>query len=581
MANDDRGRGWWRAVASAALLAVSAAIAPTASAQDAGLQLSSDAAKSVELNSAPEVAAVARPAGLAINRPTIPMADYVAAKNAAAARARGQAKPGAAPASMTDVSLFAQVASTNQSQSCCFPPDGDIATSASWMVQVNNDVITTLNWNTNAFAQKKLSTFFGDGTNFIFDPRVIYDRYWNRFVVLADGCTACNGSVVSVFELAISTTGDPTGSWFIYRFGPGTATGDFADFPQLGMDLNSIILTYNDFKLRGGLDARTAAIAKAYLYNGLGFQVPLFTGGTCTIAPPYVLDSSGVDYVLSFCPGDNKVFIGSMRDTGLSTVSLNLWDNTVAVTLSGVPPNAPQPGVDYPLDTGDNRFENRSLQVGSRILNTATIDLGGGFPAPAWYNFNIGVSPHTEVSEGAYFASGSSFDWHPAINANTVAAPAGTPLGEIFTTWMSTDPPANVNVQLRAGGGIGDNPPIGSVGIPVFTSSIPLTNQTDSLGRHRSGDYAYIALYPAAALGCLANEIGILEGETSRPGSGPLGHPRRHRQALLTPAGGDPDPFRIAPPQDSRTFLRRAWGLNPSPALSCRISCDYEMPLWT
>ena len=86
---------------------------------------------------------------------------------------------------------------------------------------------------------------------------------------------------MSVFELAISQTSDPTGAYFIYRFGPGTATGDFADFPQMGMDLNSIILTYNDFFLAGGLDARTAAIAKAYLYNGLAFSVPLFGGGTC------------------------------------------------------------------------------------------------------------------------------------------------------------------------------------------------------------------------------------------------------------------------------------------------------------
>jgi hypothetical protein len=248
MANDDRARGWLCGVASAALLAVSVTVVPPAGAQDTGLQISSDAAQKIDLSRAPEVPAVAPPAGLAINRPTIPMANYVAAKKAAAARAPGQAKRGAAPPVSSDVTLYAQVGSTNQTQSCCFPPDGDIATSATWMVQVNSDVITTLNWFTNAFAQKSLATFFSDGTNFLFDPRVIYDPYWDRFVVLADGCTACNGAVVSVLALAISATGDPTGSWYEYSIGlPGVA-GDFADFPQLGMDLNSIIVTYNDFK---------------------------------------------------------------------------------------------------------------------------------------------------------------------------------------------------------------------------------------------------------------------------------------------------------------------------------------------
>jgi hypothetical protein len=43
-----------------------------------------------------------------------------------------------------------------------------------------------LNWFTNAFVSKKFATFFQDGTNFIFDPRVIYDPYWDRFVVIAD-----------------------------------------------------------------------------------------------------------------------------------------------------------------------------------------------------------------------------------------------------------------------------------------------------------------------------------------------------------------------------------------------------------
>src|SRR5207245_1687270 len=108
-----------------------------------------------------------------------------------------------------------------------------------------------------------------------------------------------------------------------------------------------------------------------------------FYGGSCTIAPPYVLDNNGVDYLLQFCPNATSVIVGSMRDTGLTTVSLNYSDNTVAVTQ----PQAvqPDPNGGYTLDTGDNRFENRSLQVGSRLLNTATVNLVG-FPSPAYYN---------------------------------------------------------------------------------------------------------------------------------------------------------------------------------------------------
>jgi hypothetical protein len=468
--------------------------------------------------------------GLAINRPTMPMADYVAAKNAAAAQASGQRKPGAAaPPVSSDVTLFTQVGSTNETQTTGgnqLPPGGDIATSAEWLVQVNNDIITTLNWFTNAFAQIKLSTFFQDGTNFIFDPRVIYDPYWDRFAVLADACANCGNTTsnVSAFKLAISKTGDPTGAWWVYTFNPGVGVGDFADFPQLGMDLNSLIITYNDFRADASFTANVLTFAKALTYNGRGTRVAVLGYSGCSIAPPYVLDDSGIDYLLSFCPNQAKVWIASLTNSGLSNANFHAWDNTVAVTYHGIPPQAQQPAAagGYNLDTGDNRFENRSLQVGSRILNTATINYSG-FPAPAFYNFNIYTSPHTLVSEGDYFASSSSYDWHPAINANTVGATASTPLGEIFTTWMSTDPTNNVNVQLRAGDGLGDNPASGIGGIPVYTSTIPLTNQTDSLGQHRTGDYAYIALYPAAALGCGAGELGILEGETVGPAAGTWG----------------------------------------------------------
>src|SRR2546430_638762 len=173
MADNNRARGWLGAVASAAFLAVSAAIAPTAGAQDTGLQASAEAAISVDLRTAPEVPSVARPAGLVTNRPTMPLADYTAAKNAAAAHAPRQAKPGAAPPSSTNVTLYTQVGSVNETQTTgghLRPPDGDIATSASWMLQVNNDVVIMYNWNTNAFVSKNFATFFQDGTNFLFDP---------------------------------------------------------------------------------------------------------------------------------------------------------------------------------------------------------------------------------------------------------------------------------------------------------------------------------------------------------------------------------------------------------------------------
>jgi hypothetical protein len=242
------------------------------------------------------------------------------------------------------------------------------------------------------------------------------------------------------------------------------------------MDRDTIIFTYNILDSNGTfLNAQVHTQPKVFPYNGRIEGARFFQGGSCTIAPPYVLDGAGIDYLLSFCPGDNKVTIGSITNSSRDNVAVNFSDNSVVVAHFGIPPDATQPGTSYTLDTGDNRFENRSLQVGNRIINTATVNVAG-IPTAVFYNFNISASPHTEVAESLIFASRNSRDWHPSIVANTVAAPAGTALGEVFVTWMSTD--TTTNVQLRTAGWIGDNPGPGVNGIPVFTSPLPL-NQSD------------------------------------------------------------------------------------------------------
>jgi hypothetical protein len=113
MAEFRQVRTWLCAAAGAAVLAVLGALTCPASAQDKSPQGSTGAGQSVDLKTAPEMTAAPRPANLAINRPTIPLANYVAA-NAAAARAPGKAKPGPAAPSTTDVSLVAQSGTVNQ-----------------------------------------------------------------------------------------------------------------------------------------------------------------------------------------------------------------------------------------------------------------------------------------------------------------------------------------------------------------------------------------------------------------------------------------------------------------------------------
>ena len=91
---------------------------------------------------------------------------------------------------------------------------------------------------------------------------------------------------------------------FIYGLNVTFNACDFWDYPQLGMDQDSIIITANVFTSSGGFrGADMFAVAKARLYNGLGFAVPVFTGLRATLAPPIVLDQNARTFLIAASGG--------------------------------------------------------------------------------------------------------------------------------------------------------------------------------------------------------------------------------------------------------------------------------------
>ena len=67
----------------------------------------------------------------------------------------------------------------------------------------------------------------------VFDPNAVYDEQADRFVlgIDADGVNYC---------IAVSQTGDPTGSWNIYSFQTGSST-DFFDYPHAGIGASEAV----------------------------------------------------------------------------------------------------------------------------------------------------------------------------------------------------------------------------------------------------------------------------------------------------------------------------------------------------
>jgi len=429
-------------------------------------------------------------------RPTMDNSKYAAGK-AAAKAAQGAAQRSAppstaplAPPTLRDINCDGVDQGTAGN---LFPPDTHGAVGATQFVQIVNSQIVVWDKPPDVgscpiqLMSASLAAFFGYFNQTLFDPRVLYDPVFNRWVVAAEAFP--ESATVQLQFVAVSLTSDATGGFFIYNFNARDLSGGgsaFWDFPQIGMDEDAIIVTGNVFN-PGFAGARAWFLPKHRMYNGLGFGFCFFSGGAFnlgTIAPPLVRDQNPAT-VLAIAP-DAANFLSITKFAATSRVCpLVLATNNIPVAAYGIPPNAPQPGTAQVLDTSDNRFANTSTQVGNALWQTHTTN-DFGVAAPRFYK--IDTDMNTIDQTGNFFATATSFDFNPSIVAN------GS--NDVFVTWSVTDVANGTHASVLFGGKQDTDPSIS--GGFVFTSPTALTGNFDpNFNAQRWGDYSAVTVDPA------------------------------------------------------------------------------------
>ena len=134
------------------------------------------------------------------------------------------------------------------------------------------------------------------GAQFVFDPRVVYDPYNDRWLVAAvSEPGAANSSVL----VGVSETSDPQGNFLLFRFVVGCAGGtqgcqpggEWADFPMLGFNKNWVAVSWNQFTINTNAFVGGEALALSYPALragsgvGTGFTVPAPTAGSFCMHP--------------------------------------------------------------------------------------------------------------------------------------------------------------------------------------------------------------------------------------------------------------------------------------------------------
>jgi len=304
------------------------------------------------------------------------------------------------------------------------PPDQGLCAGNGVEMEIINDVMkiysptgatvkSTLDLNTFFGYAAQFNRTTGDVGPFVTDPSCLYDSATNRWFadVLTLDTFPSTGDFTGAnhLDLAVSNSGDPTGTWTIYRvqvqddgnngtpnhgctgvppFGspPPTIPPTFVnaclgDYPHLGADANGVYLTTNEYSLFGNdfHGAQIYAFSKAALVSGAATvdvtQIDTHgmdngnSGFTLwpAVAPAGMFNTSagGTEYFMSSNAADeahgNGVAVGPRQSTQLlvwtlsntsslgTTPSLNLDHKTLSVGLYVVPPRSQQKVGNTPL----------------------------------------------------------------------------------------------------------------------------------------------------------------------------------------------------------------------------------------
>ncbi len=253
------------------------------------------------------------------------------------------------------------------------PADCDMAVGPTHIVQVVNSSIAFFQKNgTKDFEQVSTTFFAGTGaTSFQFDPKVIYDRIKNRFVVIF--LEQSDSPQLSKILFAVSDDNNPNGSWYLYRLEAKDGTF-WLDYPGFGYNKDAYVICGNMFGFAGG-------------FNGVRFLVvpatPVQTGSAVTVS--YVADTSGGSAQVAemISPTEDKIY--AMSDWNTSTFrGYALQNLTTTPTLTFA--NFTVPTFAYP--SGDAASTN------SRTLDS----LDGRLFSIMWRNGKLVTSHNVSVS---------------------------------------------------------------------------------------------------------------------------------------------------------------------------------------
>lgn len=313
------------------------------------------------------------------------------------------------------------------------------------------------------------------------DPVVVYDRTADRWVFTQFGFAGTGSSGPYYMCMAVSTTGDPTGSYYRYAFQVNTGSGDFPDYPKVGVWPDGYYVTTNNFS------GNSFAGAGVYAFD----RTKMLAGDTSASFVGYQLAGQYEGLLPASVTGPTPPPTGAAGyfgavDTSSTTSTANtfqIWRlhpdfaTPASSTLTGpvdlaVAPytwwfcGSPtptgciaQPGTHRTLDPLADRLmfrlQYRNFGDHETLIASHTVNVGSDRAGVRWYEIRSPGGTPTVAQQGTFAPADSISRWmgSAAMDANgdialgySASAASTTYPSVLYTGRLAGDPPGTMTL---------------------------------------------------------------------------------------------------------------------------------------
>jgi hypothetical protein len=443
--------------------------------------------------------------------PAVSPARYAGLKAQAAVAAGQQAGASTAPAARLATPV-AGPSAKGLANTAVAPSDSTGAIGPNSYIEMINLNIGIYNRSLGLITSATLGTLTGQPNGNLSDPQVIWDPATNRFYYVVLNVATDN------FQWGFSKSANPTAipsgfCNYTANFGFGTS---LPDYPKLGDTRHSLLIGANVFNSSGAFSGSdvswitkpsgtgtitTCPSAGSFTTGKSGFLNSASGGQSFTPEPGVQADPSTTGWIAGIparLPASSLDIFKVTENTN-GTPNIPTTSTSVPVSSYNVPPNAPQSGSSFALDTLDGRLMHAVTAVdplrGGTALWTSNSVAGGAGAQVRWYEINVAshslYQSGTATSSSLYVFNPASSPDRAVVSGGTAAFGADMVLG--FTTSSSSAFPADQMISK-----IGNSTQSGFVLVHA-SSGNDQGFDCVQLGFCRWGDYSGATPDPAAS----------------------------------------------------------------------------------